>query len=75
MVVRHSVSGDPHPLSAECKLWRPSALPGALLASCRGNFSSEGQYYHMAFTTVLEHDPHVRLVYTQRKLCVCGVLS
>lgn len=75
MVVRHSLSGDSHPLSAERKLWRPSALPGALLASCRGNFSSEGQYYHMAFTTVLEHDPHVRLVYTQHKLCVCGVLS
>lgn len=69
-MVRHCVSGGPGPLSAECKLWWSGALRGALLASCRGNFSAEGQYYHMAHTTVLEPDPHVRPVHTNfSKLC------
>lgn len=61
MVVRHCISRGPYPLSAERELWRASALPGALLASCRGNSNAEGQYKHMAHATVLESDPHVRL--------------
>lgn len=60
MVVRHGISGGPHPLSAECELWGPGTLPGALLATCRRNLPSEGQYCHMAHTAVLEPDSHVR---------------
>lgn len=71
-MVRHSVFGGPHPLSAECELWRPGPLPGAQLASCRGSLSAEGQYEHMVYTAVLEPDPHVR---HSHKLCFCAVLS
>lgn len=63
MVVRHCVSGGPHPFSAECELWGAGTLPGALLASCRGNSTAESQYKHMAYATVLGPDPHVRHVH------------
>lgn len=59
VVVRRSVLGGPHPLSVECKLWRSCALPGTFLASRGGDVSSEGQYYHLVLTAVLEPDPHV----------------
>lgn len=70
MVVGHSVSGVAHPLSAQCELWWPSTLPGALLATCRGNLPAEGQYYHMAHTAVLEPASHVRRAHSHVwKLC------
>lgn len=71
MVVRRWVSGGPHTLSAECELWRPGALPGALLAPWRGNSTAESQYWHVAYTTVLEPDPHVRHTFTSSVFVVC----
>lgn len=70
MVVGHGVSGVAHPLSAQCELWWPSTLPGALLATCWGNLPAEGQYYHMAHTAVLEPTSHVRRAHSHVwKLC------
>ena len=77
MVVRRSVPGGPHPLSAECELRRPGAVPRALVASCRGSSPAEGQYKHLARTTVLGPDPHVRHPHssTSRVFVVCSAFT
>lgn len=64
MVVRYSIPGGSHALSAECKLRRPSTLHRALLASCRGNFYGEGKFSYLAYTTVLEPASNVRYIHT-----------
>lgn len=60
LVVKQCVSREPHPLSAVCEFCRAGTLPGALLASCRGNSPGEGQYLHLVHAAVLESYPHVR---------------
>lgn len=74
LVVKQCVSREPHPLSAVCEFCRAGTLPGALLASCRGNSPGEGQYLHLVHAPVLESYPHVRR-FLCCFYCVCGAES